>query len=137
MTETRCREIDFYMTPGRPITPAPVLLFERTLCRCEALLWHHPFILPPTHYRLDRSYQKNQGALPSHICVLCSFAFDIYWLCHVCARCSVTWRNNHAPEDAHALKNENCIRHLGFNSIHVKITNITLEVSSNATLAVK
>ena len=114
-----------------------LLLYERTLCRCHDLLRHHPLILPPTHYRLDRSYQKNRGVLPSHICVLCSFAFDIVWLCHVCARCSVTWRNNHAPEGARALKNDNYIRHLGSNGIHVKITNITLGVSSNATLAVK
>ena len=46
-------------------------------------------------------------------------------------------RDRHAHEDAHALKNENCFRHSGFNGIHVKITNITLGVSSNATLAIK
>ena len=31
------------------------------------LLWHRPFIFPPTHYRLDRSYHSVQGALPAHI----------------------------------------------------------------------
>ena len=30
-------------------------------------MWHRLFILPPTHYRQDRSYHKVQGALPSHL----------------------------------------------------------------------
>ena len=50
-----------------PSTLPPLLLYERTLCRCRELLWLHPFIFPPTHYRLDPSYHCVQGALPARI----------------------------------------------------------------------
>ena len=90
-----------------PIVPVlslvALLLYERTLCRCDDSFRHSPFILPPTHYRLDRSYQKIQGALPCDVSVLRSFGFDIVWLRHVRARRDVTWRKIGGCEGADAL----------------------------------
>ena len=82
--------INMFAFNGPAFFLVALLLYERTLCRCEDLFRHRPFIFPPTHYRLDRNYQKVQGASPSHVCVLCSFDFHIFWPRHVSVRRNVT-----------------------------------------------
>ena len=59
---------------------AHYLLSERTLCRCEELLWQYTFIFPPTHYRLDRDYQSAIGVWPYHTC---SFVGSICVHCRI------------------------------------------------------